>query len=67
MVKGLMPASTRAERRRIEFGLTVLEIFTSGEGTIALRKLDDTENKRVLGRAVDERFAFEDYSHGEEG
>ena len=47
--------------------LTGLEIVNSDEGTIALRKLDDTENKRVLGRAVVERFAFEDCSHGEEG
>ena len=45
--------------------MTGLEIVAD-EGTFALCKLDDTRNKRALGRIVDERFALEDGSHGEE-
>lgn len=43
---------------RFEFCLARLEVVTTYVGLLLLGELDDTGNKSVLGRAIDERNVF---------
>jgi len=50
----------------LELGLARLQVVTTDEGVVALRKLDDTGNKGVLGSAIDEWFTLKNGRDSEE-
>lgn len=56
----------KLSQNRLELGLARLEIVATDERLFMFGELDDTRNEGVLGSTVDERFALENRSDGED-